>query len=244
MKIKIHNTTYVFLLLAFLAGYFEYVYLLLIVIFVHETGHYILAIINNLNIKKIVIYPFGGITILDCDLNTRIYKEFLTLLGGITFQMLFFVLMLKLYQNNLITKHVYNLIKKINIMLIEFNFLPILPLDGGKLVNIILDKIFSYKTSHKISIIISFIFTVYFSLKNITIFSLMLSAFLIKNIIDEIKNHDIKYNKFILERYINNYKFSKTKIIKNHNYFKRDFYHIINNTFEEKYLSKMFDRKI
>lgn len=244
MKIEIHNTTYVFLLISFLAGYFEFVYLLLIIIFIHETGHYALAKINNLEIKKIVIYPFGGITILDCDLNTKINKELLTLLGGIVFQIIFFILITKIYQNNLITSHVYNLIKRINILLIEFNFLPVLPLDGGKLMNILLDKIFPYKLSHKISIVISIIFIIYFPLKNKTLISFLLSIFLIKNLIEEIRQHNIKYNKFLLERYLNKYKFNKTKIIKNKYYLKRDFYHIIDNTFEEKYLSKMFDRNI
>ena len=50
MKIEIHNTTYIFLLISFLAGYFEYMYILLLIIFIHETGHYILAKINKVEI--------------------------------------------------------------------------------------------------------------------------------------------------------------------------------------------------
>lgn len=244
MKIKIHDTTYIFLLISFLAGYFEYSFILLIIVFIHEAGHYTFAILNKIKISQIVIYPFGGITFLECDLNISIKKELICLLGGIIFQIIFFLFVRKLYKYNLVTHHVYNLNLKINYFLISFNFLPIIPLDGGKLMNLFLDKIVPYKHSYIIAIIISTIYIIVFLLNKRTILSFILCIFLIKNIIIEIKNINIKYNKFILERYLNNYKFSKTKIVKNINQLKRDYYHIINNEFEEKYLAKRFDRHI
>lgn len=243
MKIKIHDTTYIFLLISFLAGYFELTYLLLLNIFIHESGHYIFALLNKIKILKIIIYPVGGITILDCDLNISIKKELICLFGGITFQIIFLFLIKKMYDFSLITEHVYTLNLKINIFLISFNFLPIIPLDGGKLVNLLLDKILPYKYSNIFSIVISFVFIIIFLIKDITILSAIISVFLIKNIIIETKNINIKFNKFILERYLNKYNFNKTKIINDIKYIKRDYYHIINNTFEEKYLSKIFDTK-
>ena len=199
-----------------------------------------MAKINKVKISKIIIYPFGGITIFESDLNMNIKKELLILLGGILFQLLFFLLIKELYLNSNITQHVYNIFYKINYILISFNFLPIVPLDGGKLINIILDKIFSYKKSMYITIIISFLFTIYFILKKQTILSIILSMFLAKEIFLEYKNINYKYNKFLLERYLNDYKFNKIKIIKNINHFKRDNYHIVNNELEEKVLYNFF----
>lgn len=241
MKIKINDTTYIFLLLSFLAGYFEYMYLLLLIILIHEFGHFTFGLICGINISKIIIYPFGGITIFDCDLNINIIKEFLCLLGGILFQLIFFYIMRYLYLVNIITTHTYDLIFEINVLLISFNFLPILPLDGGKLLNIFFDKVFSYRLSHILSIIVSCIFIFVFLICTHTFFSLILSIFLIKSIIYEIKNIDYKYNKFLLERYLNNYKFTKIKKVNNIKKFKRDCYHIINNKFEEKVLFKIFN---
>ena len=116
-------------------------------------------------------------------------------------------------------------------------------MDGVKLLNIILDKIFSYKLSNVISIVISFIILSLFIIINKTMFALVLTLFLIKCLIIEINNIKYKYNKFILERYLNNYDFKKIKIINNINNLKRDNYHIINNILEKRYLNKMFDRK-
>lgn len=242
MKLKIHNTTYVFLLLAFLAGYFEYMFLFLLIIFVHESGHYFFGKLINFKYSEIIIYPFGGITKYNEDLNINTNKELFVLLGGITFQLIFYLLILILYNNMFITNHVFNIIKKINFLLISFNFMPIIPLDGGKLLNILLDKIFPYKVSNLIAIIISIIFILYFILFNKTLFALILTIFLIKCIIIEFYNIKYKYNKFLLERYLNEYNFKKIRITNNINLFKRDYAHIINNEFEKNFLSKIFDR--
>ena len=241
-KIKIHDTTYIFLLVSFLSGYFEYMYLLLLIITIHEIGHATIAKIINFKFDSIIIYPFGGITKYKEDLNVSTNKELFVLLGGIYFQLLFLLLVYILHKYNFVTDHVYNIFKQINILLISFNFLPIIPLDGGKLLNIILDKFFSYKLSNVISIIISFIILLLFILYRRTLFALILTIFLIKCLVIEVNNIKYKFNRFILERYLNDYNFKKIKITNNINKFKRDNYHIINNTLEKRYLHKLFDK--
>ena len=242
MSIKIHISTYIFLLFSFLSGYFEYVYLFLIVIIIHEIGHGIFSKLLNIKSSNIIIYPFGGITKYNEKLNLYTNYELFLLLGGITFQLIFYFLCLFLYNDGYITMHVFLIIKRVNYLLLSFNFLPILPLDGGRLLNIILDKIFNYKTSYIISIVISIIFIVLFSIINKSYYSIILTIFLIKCIIYEIRNIKYKYNRFLLERYLNNYRFNKIKIIHNMNSFKRDYYHIINNVYESDFLNKLFDR--
>ncbi len=243
MKVSIHYLTYIFILISFLSGYFEYVYLLLLIIFIHECGHYFFSILIGIKNPYIIIYPFGGITVLNEDLNIPIYKEFISLIGGIVFQLLFYLLILVLYKNNLITSHVFNIIHKINYYLIIFNFLPILPLDGGRLLNIILNKIFCFNISNKISIIVSIVFILLFGLINKTLFSFILILFLIKCIYIEIMNYNTKYYKFLFERYNKKYNFKKHKNINSISKFKRDYFHIINNVDEDKILRKMFDRQ-
>ncbi len=242
MRVKIHDTTYIFLLLSFLSGYFEYLFLLLITILIHEAGHLFFSILIDFKYDKITIYPFGGITTYNEDLNVNSNKELFVLLGGITFELIFYFMIKSFYFNGFITNHVFYLLMNINYLLISFNFMPILPLDGGKLLNILLNKIMPYKISNIISLVISVLFTIIFIITKKTLFAFILTIFLFKCIIIEIKNLKYKQNKFILERYLNNYKFDKVKRVKNTNNFKRDYYHIINNYLEKKYLSKLFDR--
>lgn len=242
MKIEIHNITYITMLISFLSGYFQYIYILLLIIFIHEFGHFFISNLINIKANKIIIYPFGGLTIYDSDLNLNTNKELISLLGGITFQLLFYFLVVIIHNNNLMTHNVFNIIKRINIILISFNFLPILPLDGGRLLNILLDKIFPYKLSNKLTLIVSILFLGLFIMYKRTILSILLFVFLLKEIILEINNIDNKYMTFLFERYKNNYSFKKIKRINNLNKFKRDYYHIINGVTERKYLSKLFDR--
>lgn len=242
MKIEIHNITYITMLISFLSGYFQYIYILLLIIFIHEFGHFFISNLINIKANKIIIYPFGGLTIYDSDLNLNTNKELISLLGGITFQLLFYFLVVIIHNNNLMTHNVFNIIKRINIILISFNFLPILPLDGGRLLNILLDKIFPYKLSNKLTLIVSILFLGLFIMYKRTILSILLFVFLLKEIILEINNIDNKYTTFLFERYKNNYSFKKIKRINNLNKFKRDYYHIINGITERKYLSKLFDR--
>lgn len=244
MKIEIHNITYITMLISFLSGYFQYIFILLLIIFIHESGHYFISNLINIKTNKIVIYPFGGLTIYDSDLNLNTNKELLSLSGGILFQIIFYFIAVILFNNNFITYNVFIIIKKINYLLISFNFLPIIPLDGGRLLNIILDKIFSYKLSSKISIVISIIFMIIFLLSKKTILSFLLFIFLLKEIIIEIKNIENKYINFLFERYKNNYNFKKLKRINNYDNFKRDYYHIINGITEREYLNKLFDRRV
>ncbi len=242
MKIEIHNITYITMLISFLSGYFQYIYILLLIIFIHEFGHFFISNLINIKANKIIIYPFGGLTIYDSDLNLNTNKELISLLGGITFQLLFYFLVVIIHNNNLMTHNVFNIIKRINIILISFNFLPILPLDGGRLLNILLDKIFPYRLSNKLTLIVSILFLGLFIMYKRTILSILLFVFLLKEIILEINNIDNKYMTFLFERYKNNYSFKKIKRINNLNKFKRDYYHIINGVTERKYLSKLFDR--
>lgn len=242
MKINIHISTYIFLLISFLGGYFEYMYLFLLIIFIHEYGHYIFGLLVGFKNTIINIYPFGGITIFNTDLNVPVIKEFISLIGGLLFQLLFLLLISILFKNDFITNHVYSIIKRINFLLLSFNFMPILPLDGGRVLNIVLDKLFSYKLSNKITIYVSIIFTILFICFKNSLLRIILGLFLIKSIIIEYKNIDIKYNKFLLERYLNDYHFNKIRYINNINYFKRDYIHFINNVYEKKYLSILFDK--
>ena len=90
MKVKIDNSTYIILLISFLAGYFEYMYLFLLIIFIHESGHILFGYLVNFKYSKIIIYPFGGLTVYNEDLNANSNKELFSLLGGLIFQLLFY----------------------------------------------------------------------------------------------------------------------------------------------------------
>ena len=185
------------------------------IIIIHEFGHVLISQIYNWKIKKICFYPYGGYTIFDGEINKFRKEEIMVLLFGPIFQLIYFFLITILYYNNIISYYTYNIFYNYNNLTLIFNMLPIHPLDGSKLINIIFNTFISFKRSHIILVYISYVFIIisllifYSKINLIIIFSI-----LIFHVIKEHKYHKYIFNGFLLNRYLNN------KIYKNNNYIK------------------------
>lgn len=244
--IKVNFLTLYFLLLLFLCGYLKIGIIIFLIVLFHELGHIFFIKLFKYKIINVTLYPFGGITKIDKDINTPLNKELLIACGGIIFQLIFLII-IYLLPINIITK---NLLYKYNISILLFNILPIIPLDGSIIINSLLNKIFSYKVSYYLYIIISIIFSIFYlffnywySLNNY----LIVSLFIIKTYY-AIKNYKYLKTRFLLERYLNKYeyKYISTKTgdldilkIDTYQYFKE------NNKIVSEYskLKEMFDTK-
>lgn len=190
------------------------------IIIFHELGHLLFASLINIKASNIIIYAFGGLTKYDTYVNISINKEMFILIGGPVFQLLLLLIMCEI--NLYINPNTYNKFINLNKLLFSFNLLPILNLDGGKMVNLLLNKIFSYKTAFNISIITSFIaLPIIFLIFN-QYLGVIIVLFLIKEILIEIKNKNYTFNKLLLERHIYNCSFKKRILIKNISKVKRD----------------------
>lgn len=203
--IKINSLTLYFLFILFLCGYIKQGIIIFLIVLIHELGHVFAAHIYKYKVIDITIYPFGGITKLEKDINTPIRNELVIAIFGIVFQI---ILMIVASFINL-TPYTKELFLKYNLSIMLFNILPIIPLDGSIILKSILNKFFSFRTSYFLYIITSVIMVVlyffsnfWFSLNNY----LIISVFLYK-IIMEIKNYKYIHNKFLLERYLKNYHF-------------------------------------
>lgn len=179
--------------------------------------------------------PFGGLTIFNEDINRPLKEEFIILIMGPLFQIIFTFL---LRENNQLIEYSKSILL--------FNLLPIYPLDGSKLINIIFNRFCSFKRSHLLTIYFSITTVVFILIKtklNLILITIMI--FLTIKVIEELKNHYNIFNRFLLERYINNYSFKKYKIIKNSKDMKRDYRHYFHNKnislTEREYLKKRFD---
>ena len=227
-KVYIHPLTYFILFISFLASYFEIMYLLLLIILVHELGHLLFISIMGYNVSKITIYPFGGLTEYSSNINESIIKEVIICISGPIIQLLFMILVMNLKDYTYL--NTYNNFIKINIILFKFNLLPIIPLDGGRLLNLLLDYILPYKyslyISNIISVLLCIIFIVYFTI-NIEVFISILFILTLINSIKEYRSIKLKYNKFLLERILHNYNYKHSKVINDYNKLKRNKYNYI-----------------
>ena len=196
----------------------------MLLIIVHELGHFFTAKYFNWEIDRIYIYPLGGLTKFKTLINKPLKEELLVTIMGPIFQILFFNL-IKDYDDSL---YYFN-----NLLLI-FNLLPVVPLDGGKLLNIFTSTIISFKKTLKLGILISYAFyplIIIFFITNInSVFMTIVTILLILKIIEESKNIDYIFNKFLLERYLRKFKYRKDIVVKKvDNYYKYKNNIIINN---------------
>lgn len=175
--------------------------------------------------------------------NISPIKETIILLGGPFFQYIAYKILILLLPAKLEVIKLYHQ----NILL--FNLLPIYPLDGGKLLKIILDLFLPYKLSYQLTIYIGYfleiIIFILTPIKKINAFLTL--SFLLFLTYQESQKRYIIYEKFLLERYLNNYHFSKSKLITSFNSFYRNKRHLIkyNDKYylEKDYLSKKYNKK-
>ena len=204
-KITVHPITYVLLLLALNEGLIKYVLIISIIIMIHETGHITFMLIYNRKINKISILPFGGIIRLDSYISTNIYEDLIISIGGILFQIIFGFIVLNLdlsykeqilYYNNLI---------------IIFNMIPVIPLDGEKILKNILELFLPLKKSLICMFYISLITLVLIFALNISIIykNIIVIIFLIISIFRNYNNTPYYMNSFYLERMNHSFLFNK-----------------------------------
>lgn len=238
LKIKFDNTFYLFLLLILLTGNFKEFTFIFILLFFHELGHAIMGILLKWDLVNITFYPYGGVCLFKTLENRSINKEILILLSGPIVQIITYFILNNIYS--------YDYIRNYHLSILIFNLLPILTLDGGKLLNLFLNKIFNYLTSFYISIFISFItiiLLILFCLFNYHNFNLFLiSIFLLFKIIKSIKDLKYYYHKFLVERYLYDFKFNKIKVSKDIYSFYKECNHYIEFSNEKEYLEKYFKK--
>ena len=149
--IKLDYSTIFILLILLLCGYIRIGLIIMFIVLFHELGHVLVCLFFKYKIINITIYPFGGITKIEKDINTNPSKELILAFAGI-FMQIILIFIVKLF-----SIHDYELFLKYNYSIMLFNLIPIIPLDGSIIVKSILNKFFSFKKSYVLYIIISII---------------------------------------------------------------------------------------
>ena len=221
-KIYIHPIFLITLLLFILMGQFRFLFYFMLLITLHEIGHLITSIIFKWNINKIIILPFGALIKYEEKINRPLKEEFIIAISGIIFQIIFYYMLTLIFALN------YKYLSAINIFIIIINIIPIYPLDGSKVISVILNILTSYKNSINLTIIISYIFISIISIKYLYLNKIIYIYlyFLFKETFNLYKKRKDLFNKFLLERYIYEYNFKKEKKINKIEDMKKDYRHI------------------
>lgn len=216
-KFKINPFTYFLILIALLSGFIKNILLILLIIIIHECGHILFIKHYGYSIESIEIFPFGGITKVEKPLNTPLKQELRIAFGGVFFQMFLFLIFFLLNQKGYIRANTYEIFQSYNKIIMFFNLLPMIPLDGSIIMHSLLEYFFPYQKAYQWYLIgasCMFLFFFFFhTMHNLN--NYMIVTFLLFKLFDTIKKRKYIYERFYLERYL--YEFPYTKI-KSHPY--------------------------
>lgn len=217
-KVEFHYSFLIMALGLVLTGHFVNLLIFTSLILIHELGHVITSIIFNYKVDKIIIYPYGGLTKINTLVNTSIKKDLAVALSGILMQSIYFLIIYILYRNNIIRAYIYQLFFLYHKSMLVFNLLPIIPLDGFKILNLILSWLFNFNLSNNVSVFISLITIVLFLFSNLyekNYSMVLVIGLLMKNIYVFYNSINYIYNRFLLERYLYDINYQDKKIITN-----------------------------
>ncbi len=170
---KIHILFFPLLAASILGRYSESFLAAYISALIHEAGHIIVAYLVGVKISHIEILPFGICGRLKDNLIKNPDKEVLIALSGpfLSFLLAFSAYLLKPY----ISEDIYNCIFPLNLLLGIVNLIPVIPLDGGRILKAKLTKSLGILPALKISLFISYIFTAVIILASI--YCLLVASF-------------------------------------------------------------------
>lgn len=204
--IRIHPLLWLVIAISIATAHFFELSLMLGVIFIHEMGHAAAAAFFSWRIKKIVLLPFGGVAEMDEHGNRPLKEEAIVVAAGPLQHVWMVGIAYLFYSLSWVPENVYHLFWQYNLMIFIFNLFPIWPLDGGKIIFLLLSLNYPFPSAHRLTLLFSFI--------GLGLFSLLIAAtapnhinvwiiisFLCFSLYHEWKQRHYVFIRFLLERY-------------------------------------------
>lgn len=138
VKIKINYFLIPLLIFSYFANYhFELIAVLMIVL-LHEGVHCLVSYSYQIQISEIQLFPFGGVVKAEDELGIEPMKEVMIAIAGPLFNFALFLLLFLLKTIFKYNSQGLDFIMRVNIVIGGFNLLPIIPLDGGRVMRALL----------------------------------------------------------------------------------------------------------
>jgi stage IV sporulation protein FB len=205
-KFRIHPLFWLVIGVGIITARFWELLMLFSIVLVHELGHVMSAYYFSWRIKQIELLPFGGVAEMDEHGNRPLKEELIVILSGPLQHVWLVSFAYLLFSLSFISKETFLLFTMQNAAVFIFNLLPIWPLDGGKLLFLLLSLKYPFNQAHKQMIYISvgclfLLMTVFFFYQPFHLHFWVISAFLIFSIIIEWRQRHYVFMRFLLERY-------------------------------------------
>jgi stage IV sporulation protein FB len=205
-KIHVHPLLWLFSGIAVITAHFEQLFLLFLIVFIHELGHAVAAAFFSWRIKQILLLPFGGMAEIEEYGNRPFREELIVTLAGPVQHLWLMATAFFLWKIGFITSEGLEMFTYYNIAILLINLLPIWPLDGGKLAFLLFTYYFPFSEAHQKTVLFSAAALAFFVIGILLIEPKQLdlwiiAAFLMISLQQEWKHHRYIVMRFLLERY-------------------------------------------
>ncbi|MBM7541776.1 site-2 protease family protein [Amphibacillus cookii] len=154
--IYLHPSIWFTIIVSLLTGMLTEVLIIFTIVIWHELGHIIVAKLFNWNIRRVTLWIFGGVMETEEHGNKPAFEQFFITIAGPLQHVFIYWVLLQFNTTLQLSESLTLFAIKYNQFILLFNLIPIWPLDGGKLFNLLLNKIYPYKKAYERTLIFSF----------------------------------------------------------------------------------------
>ncbi len=207
-KTKINPLFWLVIGIGVVTGYFREIIMVFSIVFIHELGHAFAALYFNWRIQKIELLPFGGVAEIDHADEPPFYQEVVVLIAGPLQHIWLVGLSYICLSFPFWSAADHRLFVWHNAVIFMFNLLPILPLDGGRLLQLFFTYRHSYsKALHHARLVSFFILAVFISISMFILpihlnLWIVLSFLVIANYLEWRQRH-YRFIRFLMARHSN-----------------------------------------
>lgn len=181
-KLMVHPSVLMYFLMCIAVGWFKESIIAFFIILWHEYSHGLIACLFGYDIKEIRLYPFGAfLMVTDFGLKP-IWQDFLLVLAGPLSHVGLYMIGWAI--KPLLGIHSYAYYELVNYSIFVLNLLPIWPLDGAKLLLLLLSFKLDYLVCMKLIIPISLLALGLFAWATFQIGYILIYAYLLTQIWD------------------------------------------------------------
>jgi stage IV sporulation protein FB len=146
---RFHPLFVLMMIFSIVTGYFIELFTLFVIVFIHELGHVAMAKGFGWRVKEVHLLPFGGVAVVEESGNIPAREEIWVALAGPIQNAWMAGFALGMIQFSESDSLWWSYFLHANVLIGLFNMLPILPLDGGKvLVSLLSFRLCYYRTLH------------------------------------------------------------------------------------------------
>lgn len=208
---KVNYFTFIFIFFSIVSYHFKSVLIGYFISFIHECGHIICALVFGCKKIKIEFLPVGFFATIDNLDKLPNYKQIIVYLSGPAMFIPIYIFSNFLFDFRLISIYEFYVFEYVNKSILLFNLLTFYPLDGGRILDVILATFLDEKIVLFTRNIVNFFCLTLFVFSQGLRNNLLLSIILFVSFLVQLLNMKKEYKNFLIKRLL--FKTSKKKII-------------------------------